>query len=124
MEVKMRSLEGLDLRGKKVLLRPDINSPVDPVTKKIVNDNRIVKTIPVIKDLLEKGAAVAIIAHQGDTLDYQNLVDMHEHAERLTELLGQTVEYIDDVCGPAAIARVETLKAGEVVILGDRKSVV
>ena len=55
MEVKMRSLKGIDLRGKKVLLRPDINSPVDPVTKKIVNDNRIVKTIPVIKELLEKG---------------------------------------------------------------------
>ena len=88
MEVKMRSLNGIDLRGKKVLLRPDINSPVDPVTKKIVNDNRIVKTIPVIKDLLEKGAGIAIIAHQGDTLDYQNLVDMHEHAERLASLLG------------------------------------
>ena len=119
MEVKMRSLEGIDLRGKKVLLRPDINSPVDPVTKKIVNDNRIVKTIPVIKELLDKGAGIAIIAHQGDTLDYQNLVDLHEHAERLTELLGQPVEYIDDVCGPAAIARVESLKAGEVVILGN-----
>ena len=49
MEVKMRSLDGIDLRGKKVLLRPDINSPVDPVTKKIVNDNRIVKTIPAHK---------------------------------------------------------------------------
>ena len=115
----MRSLEGIDLRGKKVLLRPDINSPVDPVTKKIVNDNRIVKTIPVIKDLLGKGAAVAIIAHQGDTLDYQNLVDLHEHAERLSALLNQPVEYIDDVCGPAAIARVEALKPGEVVILGN-----
>ncbi len=119
MEVKMRSLNGIDLRGKKVLLRPDINSPVDPVTKKIVNDNRIVKTIPVIKDLLDKGAGIAIIAHQGDTLDYQNLVDLHEHAERLSALLGQPVEYIDDVCGPAAIARVEALKAGEVVILGN-----
>ena len=115
----MRSLNGIDLQGKKVLLRPDINSPVDPVTKKIVNDNRIVKTIPVIKDLLEKGAGVAIIAHQGDTLDYQNLVDLSEHADRLTELLGQKVEYIDDVCGPAAIERVKNLKAGEVVILGN-----
>ena len=119
MEVKMRSLNGIDLQGKKVLLRPDINSPVDPVTKKIVNDNRIVKTIPVIKELLEKGAGVAIIAHQGDTLDYQNLVDLSEHAERLSELLGQKVEYIDDVCGPAAIERVKNLKAGEVVILGN-----
>lgn len=115
----MRSLQGIDLAGKKVLLRPDINSPVDPVTKKIVNDTRIVKTVPVLKELLDKGAAVAIIAHQGDTLDYQNLVDLHEHAERLTELLGTKVEYIDDVCGPAAVARVKDLKPGEVVILGN-----
>lgn len=119
MEVKMRSLQGLDLAGKKVLLRPDINSPVDPVTKKIVNDSRIVKTVPVIRELLDKGAAVAIIAHQGDTLDYQNLVDLQQHADRLTELMGTKVEYIDDVCGPAAIERVKALKPGEVVILGN-----
>lgn len=119
MEVKMRSLQGIDLSGKKVLLRPDINSPVDPVTHKIVNDTRIVKTVPVIQELLNKGAGVAIIAHQGDTLDYQNLVDLHEHAERLTELLGTKVEYIDDVCGPAAIERVKNLQSGEVVILGN-----
>jgi len=49
MEIKMRSLQGIPLAGKKVLLRPDINSPLDPVSKKIINDERIVKTIPVIR---------------------------------------------------------------------------
>ena len=77
MEIRMRSLQGIDLAGKKVLLRPDINSPVDPVSKKIVSDNRIVKPVPVIRELLDGGAAIDIIAHQGDTLDYQNLTDLN-----------------------------------------------
>jgi phosphoglycerate kinase len=119
MEIKMRSLEGADLHGKKVLLRPDINSPIDPVSNAIVNDDRIVKTVPVIQMLLKSGAAIAIIAHQGDTLDYQNLIDLHEHAVRLSEALGTPVSYLDDVCGPAALERVEHLQPGEVVILGN-----
>lgn len=119
MEIKMRSLDGINLNGKKVLLRPDINSPIDPQTGAIVSDDRIVKTIPVIRELIDGGAAVAIIAHQGDTLDYQNLTDLSAHAARIEALLGQPVEYLDDVCGPAAIARVKALQPGEIVILGN-----
>lgn len=119
MEIKMRSLDGINLNGKKVLLRPDINSPIDPQTGAIVSDDRIVKTIPVIRELIDGGAAVAIIAHQGDTLDYQNLTDLSAHAARIEALLGRTVEYLDDVCGPAAIARVKALQPGEIVILGN-----
>ena len=119
MEIKMRSLQGIPLAGKKVLLRPDFNSPLDPISKRIINDERIVKTIPVIRELLDNGAAIAIIAHQGYTLDYQNLADLQEHADRLSELLKTKVEYIDDVCGPAAIGRIKQLKAGETIILGN-----
>lgn len=115
----MRSLDGIDLRDKKVLLRPDINSPLHPQAKAIVGDDRIVKTIPVIQTLLDGGAAIAIIAHQGDTLDYSNLTDLSAHAARIAELIKRPVEYIDDVCGPAAIARVKSLKAGEIVLLGN-----
>ncbi len=115
----MKSLEGMNLSGKKVLLRPDINSPLNAKTGEIVSDDRIVKTIPVIRDLLDRGAAIAIIAHQGDTLDYQNLTDLSAHAALIGKLLGQEVEYVDDVCGPTAIARVKSLKPGEIVILGN-----
>jgi phosphoglycerate kinase len=108
-----------DIRGKTVIFRPDINSPVDPKTKKIVNANRIEKTVPTLNWLLERGAKVALIAHQGDTLDYQNLIPLTEHAERLAALTGKRVGYIDDVCGPAAQAAVRALKGGEAVILGN-----
>lgn len=115
----MVSLDEVELKGKTVLLRPDINSPIDPKTKKIVNTNRLEKTIPTLLTLLEAGAKVAIIAHQGDTLDYQNLIPLAEHAEILSRLSGRKIAYIDDVCGPAAIDAVKKLKEGEAVVLGN-----
>ena len=117
--VRIRSIDEFEYRDKTVLLRPDINSPIDPVTKKIVNNNRIAASISTIRDILDKGAKLAIIAHQGDTLDYSNLIPMKEHAEKLSEYLGREVVYIDDVCGPAAQEAVKGLKSGEAILLGN-----
>ena len=119
MEVKMTPLNGMDVAGKRVLLRLDINSPIDPQTKRIVNDNRIKKSLPTLCYLLDGGAKVAIIAHQGDRLDYQNLIPLKEHAEKLTILSGREVKYIDDVCGPAACEAVNALREGECILLGN-----
>ena len=115
----MKSLEEVDVAGKTVLLRVDINSPIDPDTRRIVNTNRIEKSVPTIAYLLEQGAKLALIAHQGDTLDYQNLMSMQEHVQILSGLLGSTVDYIDDVCGPAAQDKVRALKPGSAVLLGN-----
>jgi phosphoglycerate kinase len=115
----IRPLSEFELRGKTVIFRPDINSPIDPKTKRIVNTNRIEKTVPTLLKLLDGGAKVALIAHQGDTLDYQNLIPLAEHAQKLATLSGRSVGYVDDVCGPAAVAAVKALKAGEAVILGN-----
>ena len=115
----MNSIEALDLDGKTVLLRVDINSPIDPKTRKIVNTNRIEKSLPTIVALQAKGAKLAIIAHQGDTLDYQNLMSMQEHAAILSQHLGSNVGYIDDVCGPAAQHAVRSLEPGDAVLLGN-----
>lgn len=115
----IRPLEAFDYNNKAVLLRVDINSPIDPVTKRIKNDNRIRMSLPTIKYLLNNNAKLAIIAHQGDTLDYHNLIPLSEHAERLSVLLDTEVRYIDDVAGPAAREVVEALKPGEAVLLGN-----
>jgi phosphoglycerate kinase len=117
--MKMTGMREMDLSRKKVLLRLDINSPIDPRTKKIVNDNRIRKSLPTLEYLLSQDAAIAVLAHQGDTLDYRNLIPLDEHAGRLSELLDRRVRYIDDVCGPAARDVVQALQPGEVVILGN-----
>ena len=115
----MNRIEDFDLVDRTVLLRVDINSPIDPQTKKIVNENRLQKSIPTIRKILEKGAKLAMIAHQGDTLDYQNLIPLEEHAEKLTAYLDTEVSYVDDVCGPAARDKVRSLQAGQAVLLGN-----
>lgn len=123
MEIKsmsgIRPLGAFDYSGKTVILRVDINSPLDPDTKRIVNENRIRMSIPTIRYLLDNMAKLAIIAHQGDTLDYQNLIPLNEHAEKLSTLLGTNVQYLDDVAGPAAQEAVKSLKPGEAVLLGN-----
>lgn len=119
MTLNMNRIDDFEFNGTTVLLRLDINSPIDPVTKRIVNDNRIRKSIPTIKKLLDKGAKIAIIAHQGDTLDYQNLIPLVEHAEKLSALLDKEVSYIDDVAGPAAIEKIKNLAIGDIVVLGN-----
>ena len=118
-ELGFKPMEEFDVAGKRVLLRVDINSPIDPNTKKIVNTNRIDKSLPTIEWLLDHGAKLALIAHQGDTLDYQNLIPLAEHAEKLTEKLGRKVDYIDDVCGPAAQEHVKNLDEGKGILLGN-----
>lgn len=115
----MTRLDHFDYRGKTVLLRVDINSPIDVDTKRIVNENRIRKSLPTIRHLLDGGARLALIAHQGDTLDYQNLIPLAEHAEKLTRYLDRPVTYIDDVAGPAAREAVKALRPGEAVLLGN-----
>ncbi len=117
--LKIKAMDEFNYQGKTVLLRIDINSPIDPVSKKIVNENRINMSLPSLKYLLDQKAKVAIIAHQGDTLDYNNLIPMEEHAKKISQKLHLTVGYIDDVAGPAAQEEVKKLKPGQAVLLGN-----
>jgi phosphoglycerate kinase len=96
------SIDDLDVAGKRVLLRVDINSPIDPATGAITDENRIDQSLATIRDLADRKARLVIIAHQGDTLDYHNLVGLGQHAVRLAVKLGRPVGFVDDVAGPAA----------------------
>ncbi len=107
----------LPVAGKRVLLRVDINSPLDPATKRIVGEDRIERSVPTIRDLAERWARVVILAHQGDALDYHNLIPTEEHAVRLAAKLGRPVQWVDDVAGPAARQRITELADGEILLL-------
>lgn len=111
------SLDDGNFSGKRVLLRVDINAPIDRDTGRIANDNRIQKSLPTIRDLMDAGAKLAIIAHQGDTTDYDSLISLKEHAERLAEALGKPVQFIEDIAGPAAVEKILALKEGEALLL-------
>jgi phosphoglycerate kinase len=115
--VKIGSIDDLDVDGKRVLLRVDINSPIDLTTGRIRDDNRLRMSLPTIRDLAEAGACLVMIAHQGDTLDYHNLVSLEEHAQLLGGMLQRPVEYVDDVAGPAARQAIRLLKPGDILLL-------
>lgn len=110
------SINDVDVRGRHVLLRVDINSPIDG-NGRIINDNRIQKSLPTIGDLSDRGARLSIIAHQGDTTDYSALIGLGEHAVRLASALGKPLEFIEDVAGPAAIDKIKSLGDGEILLL-------
>ncbi|MEM2674504.1 MAG: phosphoglycerate kinase, partial [Candidatus Hadarchaeales archaeon] len=63
--MRIPTLDQVDVRGKTVLLRVDINSPLDPETGEILADTRMRECAPTILELSEKGAKVVILAHQG-----------------------------------------------------------
>ncbi|MFH1103724.1 MAG: phosphoglycerate kinase, partial [Actinomycetota bacterium] len=111
------SIDDLDVAGKRVLLRVDINSPIDPATGAITDENRIDQSLATIRDLADRKARLVIIAHQGDTLDYHNLVGLGQHAVRLAAKLGRPVGFVDDVAGPAARDRIAALGEGEILLL-------
>lgn len=107
----------LPVAGKRVLVRVDVNSPLDPETKRIVGEDRIDKSLPTIRDLADRWARVVILAHQGDALDYHNLVPTEEHAAKLAAKLGRPVQWVDDVAGPEARRRIAALADGEILML-------
>ncbi|MGC8788160.1 MAG: phosphoglycerate kinase, partial [Anaerolineae bacterium] len=119
MEAGILTLDDFDFRDKTVILRVDINSPIDHKTGQLANDNRIRKSLPTIKELAEAGARVVMLAHQGDVEDYHNLIPLQIHAQRLSELLGQPVTFMDDIVGPAALQRVRELRAGDLLLLNN-----
>lgn len=107
----------LDVRGKRVLLRVDINSPIDASTRRIADEARIDRSLPTILDLAGRGARLVVMTHQGDALDYHNLLPTEQHAAKLGEKLGRTVQWVDDVAGPEARRRIRALADGEILLL-------
>jgi phosphoglycerate kinase len=111
------TLDDLNVKDKVVLVRVDFNSPVDPETKKILEDTRIrAHGETTIKELWEKGAKVVILAHQGRKGD-ADFIPLKQHAEILSKILGKPVKYVDDIFGEKAQNEIKKLKSGEILVL-------
>ncbi|HET6495189.1 MAG TPA: phosphoglycerate kinase, partial [Thermoleophilia bacterium] len=113
----INTLDDLDVRGKVVLCRVDINSPIDPVTGALRDTTRLRGCAPTLRELAESGARLVLLAHQGGDLEYHNYASTEPHAAVLSELIGRPVRFVDDVCGPAARAAINALAPGEVLLL-------
>ena len=117
MRFGIRTLDELEVKGKTVLCRVDINQPVDRASGTLKSINRIRACVPTVRELSDKGAKLVLMAHQGSDIEYKNFYTTKPHAAVLTELLGREVKWIDDVCGPAAREAIRSLKDGEILLL-------
>lgn len=111
-----KTVEDIDVTGKKVLVRCDFNVPMED--GKITDDNRIVGALPTIKYLLSKQAKVILCSHLGRPKGEFNLkYSLAPVAARLSELLGLKVTLAKDVVGEDAQAKAAALGNGEVLLL-------
>jgi len=114
--VGFHTLDDFDVMGRKVLLRIDINSPVDEKTLRLVDGSKIRSSVTTLRELLDRSARVAILAHQGRPGDY-DYIPMNEHAAFLTQYLGRRVRYVDDLLGSHALKAIDALNDGESILL-------
>lgn len=114
--MRKRSVRDLDVQGKRVLLRLDLNVPLDG--GRVLDDTRISAAIPTIRHLLENGAAVICCSHLGRPQgDRDPEYDLTPAAVRLARLLGQSVQMAPDCVGEIAGQMAAALKPGDVMVL-------
>ena len=112
-----KSIEDINVEGKKVLVRCDFNVPLDE-NKNITDENRLIGALPTIKYLIDHKAKVILCSHLGRPKgEFNPKFSLKPVAKRLSELLGQEVKMADDVIGESAKAITASLKDGEVALL-------
>ena len=112
-----KTIEDIDVKDKKVLVRCDFNVPLDE-NKNITSDNRIVAALPTIKYLMEHGAKVILCSHLGRPKGKINPeFSLKPVAKRLTELLGKEVKLASDIIGESAKELTSQMQEGDVVLL-------
>ena len=116
MNYNKKSVEDIDVAGKRVLCRCDFNVPTKD--GKITSDKRIVAALPTIEYLIKHGARVILCSHMGKPKNGPDpAFSLQVVANRLSELLGQPVKMASDVVGESAQSLAASLKDGEVMLL-------
>jgi phosphoglycerate kinase len=114
---KFLTMDDYNFKDKTTLVRVDFNSPVDPETKKILDDTRIrAHAETTIKELIQKGAKTVILTHQGRPGE-PDFIPLKQHAEALGKILGKPVKYVNDIFGEKAQKAIKELKNGEILVL-------
>ena len=117
MNLNKMTIEDVQVKGKKVLVRCDFNVPLD-ADKNITDETRINAALPTIKYLLDNGAAVILCSHLGRPKGEFNMkYSLAPVAKRLSEKLGFEVKLAKDVIGPDAKKLAAEVKPGEAVLL-------
>lgn len=117
-----KTIEDIDVSGKKVLVRVDFNVPLsskdpnDDIT--VTDDTRIRAALPTLNYLLDNGAALILCSHLGRPSSAEDKqFAMDPVAEKLSELIGKPVQKLDEVVGESVTAAVDGLEAGDIILL-------
>jgi len=115
--MSVKSIDQMDLDGKRVLLRAEFNVPVNDEGV-ITDDTRIRAALPTINRAIEQGAKLIIVSHRGRPKGERvPKFTQKPSAERLTELLGKPVMFVDECVGPKVEEAVADMEPGDVVLL-------
>ena len=117
MKIDYSSYKDVDLKGKKVLMRVDINSNIDVEKMEITKSPRIGVLVPFLNEIYKK-SAVIIIAHQSRPGN-DDFTDLDIHAREIERQLGRPVKFVKDIFGDVAVNAIKELKPGEVLVLNN-----
>ena len=120
VDITFKSIDDFDLKGKKVVLRIDINSSIDLEKNEIREDPRIRAALPTFEAL--KDSAVVVIAHQARP-GKPDFTSLELHYLKFKGYLGDRVKYVDDIYGEKAIGAIKALQPGEILILNNIRKV-
>ena len=108
------TLEDVDLEGRTVLYRVDVNSPLEPSSGRLLDDGRLRGVVPTLQAL--ELSKVVILGHQSRP-GKSDFTSMSKHCERLSNILGRAIKFVPDVCGDKAIEEIEKMSDGEIIFL-------
>ena len=112
-----QTMEDVDVRGKRVLVRVDFNVPLNP-DHSVADDTRIAKTIPTIRYLVDRKVRTILMSHLGRPKGKKDMrYSLQPVAERLSQLLHHSVQFVPDCIGPLVERAAGSLKEREVLLL-------
>ena len=114
--VDFNTIDDFDIEDKTVLVRIDINSPVDPSSGIILDDTRLKLHAQTVKELSNKGAKVVLLAHQSRP-GKKDFTTLSQHAQALSDILNLRVKYTDSLFSNAAKEAIKSLKSHEILLL-------
>ncbi|MGB1588998.1 MAG: phosphoglycerate kinase [Candidatus Poseidoniaceae archaeon] len=109
-------LDDVDLEGRTVLVRVDINSPMEPSARQFLDNTRIRRIIPTLNKLTK--SKVVILAHQSRP-GKDDFTSTLGHARELGRLIGKNIKWVEDIYGKKALTAIEQLQDGEILMLNN-----
>jgi phosphoglycerate kinase len=118
MSFQLKTIRGVDVKGKRVLVRVDFNVPLDDEGK-VTDGTRLEESLPTLRYLAAHGAKIILASHLGrpDPAAFDPLLKMDEVARAFSELWGSEIQKVNDCIGFEVIEAIERLSEGEIVLL-------